>query len=198
MVFNLVAAPSYALWRTVMQHMGYVIYESADDQLILNITGWRNKKGKVDQFDDYITVAWGKGDSWQLKCYSATTVPGKYWLENLLNPHGTAIMVPGQYLDSYSRGLHKGKPALVQTGPVKVFRDSNRDDRIDCSSKTIETGLFGLNIHRAGFASKVIGKWSAGCQVFADETEFNQFMRLCQYSTTDKFSYSLVEFEYGM
>lgn len=198
MVFNLASAPTAILWVEVMKYMGYTIYESKDDQLLLNIAGWRNVKGKVDKFEDYITVAYGSGNSWQFKCYTATTVPGRYWLENLLNPGGTAIMAPGQYIDCYSRGLHKGKPALVQTGPVKVFRDSNRDDRIDCSSKTLETGLFGLNIHRAGVASKLIGKWSAGCQVFANEAEFQQFMRLCTYSTTDRFSYSLVEFEYGV
>lgn len=198
MVFNLANAPTYAMWVDVMKYLNYVVYSSPDNLLLLNITGWRNKLGKVDSFDDFITVAWGYQHNWQMKCYKATTVPGRYWLENLLNPKGTAIMAPGQYVDCYSRGLHKGRSALVQTGPVKVFRDSNRDDRIDCSSKTIEKGLFGLNIHRAGLASKLVGKWSAGCQVFANEVEFEQFMRLCYYSTTDKFTYSLVEFQYGV
>lgn len=198
MVFTLREPPTLDVWRMVMEEAGYVIFPSKDDTFLLNITGWRNLDGEVDKFDDWITLSWGVDNQWFMHRYPATTVPGRYWLENLMNPKGAAILAPGQYFDAYEQGLHKGKPALVQVAPVKVFRDSNRDDRIDCSDKTLESGLFGLNIHRAGWSSKVVGKWSAGCQVFQHEESFEQFLRICRYSTSKRFTYSLVEFEYGM
>jgi hypothetical protein len=47
-----------------------------------------------------------------------------------------------------------------------------------------ETGMFGINIHRADLTGKTINvnQWSAGCQVFADSSVFNSFISLCEKS----------------
>ena len=63
-----------------------------------------------------------------------------------------------------------------------------------------DTGIFGINIHRANeaVASKNIDKWSAGCQVFANDADFETFLELCkrverQGKGWDRFTYTLVE-----
>jgi hypothetical protein len=98
----------------------------------------------------------------------------------------------------WSPGLHHGKySALVQTGPVTVIRDFNRDNILDYTSGREETGLFGINNHRAveNGRSIMVDKWSAGCQVFEDYYEFEIFMRLvseAQKNWTPSFTYTLI------
>ena len=63
---------------------------------------------------------------------------------------------------------------------------------------TDETGVVGLNIHRASASrrSTEIGKFSAGCQVFADPDEFDLFIGLCEKAAElygPRFSYTLIE-----
>ena len=46
--------------------------------------------------------------------------------------------------------LHRGKYlALCQRKPVSVYRDNDKDKRYDLKDKTIDTGLFGINIHKS-------------------------------------------------
>jgi hypothetical protein len=144
----------------------------------LNIVGIRNHV-----FNDTINAVYkdDKGE-WQLRSYPATTDPGTYWLDNPSNPLGTAILKAGQYIGSHIMGLHRGKyMALVQRNPVTVIRDSKRDGTLDFSGKE-DTGLFGINIHRAMEAgvTKSIDRYSAGCQVFANAADFAAFMGLCE------------------
>lgn len=124
-------------------------------------------------------------------------MPGSYYLSNLLNPKGTAILKEGQYLNAYKIGYHKGKPALIQSRPVTVYRDKNRDEFFDLNKE--ETGMFGIDIHRAGPFSHLVNSWSAGCQVFQKESDFEFFMTLCE--ATQKicnglFTYTLIEESY--
>ena len=61
-----------------------------------------------------------------------------------------------------------------------------------------ETGLFGINIHRASQTGTTtyVDKYSAGCQVFSNADDFNVFMQLCdrhrQYYGND-FTYTLID-----
>ena len=94
--------------------------------------------------------------------------------------------------------MHRGKYlALCQrSGLVKVYRDKNKDNKLDMEPKTIQTGYFGINIHKAGLKSEVIGGYSAGCQVFKNVSDFNTFLKLCQRSAElygNNFSYSLLD-----
>ena len=127
--------------------------------------------------------------------WKATTDPGIFWLENPSNIEGTAILFPGQYKDAYKLDLHNGNYlALCQrSGSVKVWRDNNKNRKFD-PDKT-EKGMFGINIHKAGSDSTQVNKWSAGCQVFQKEDDFDKFILLCQGHQAlygNKFTYTLI------
>ncbi len=164
----------------------------------LNIVGLRSNSLLPNVFNDTINVLFkDEKGNWQLHSYEATTDPGTYWLKNPLNPQGTAILKEGQYLNSHMIGLHRNKyTALVQKNPVTVIRDMKRDGKLDFSGKE-DSGLFGINIHRAlqEGTTKYIDKFSAGCQVFANAEDFNAFMELCQRHSQlygNSFTYSLL------
>lgn len=149
----------------------------------LNIIGIRSKSIVPNVFNDFINVIFRDDTGgWQQHSFPATTDPGTFWLENPLNPQGTAILREGQYLNAYAIGLHRSKYlALVQRQPVTVLRDITRDGTLDFNGRE-DTGLFGINIHRAlqQGTTRFIDKFSAGCQVIANATDFNTFMALCE------------------
>jgi hypothetical protein len=62
---------------------------------------------------------------------------------------------------------------------------------------TEDSGYHGINIHKAGEASTEVNRWSAGCQVFANEDDFNDFMSICRKQVSERgwrtFTYTLVQ-----
>lgn len=163
----------------------------------LNIIGIRNANGKINDFDDAIIVVYKCKGKWRKNIFCCTTDPGKYYLNNPCCTDGCAILKEGQYKGAWKIGLHKGQyRALVQQKPVSVYRDNNKDNVFDFNPKTIQTGVFGINIHHAGVNSIQVDKWSAGCQVFNNLDEYNSFMRLCQcqidYGHGNSFTYTLI------
>ena len=168
----------------------------------LNIIGVRSNNNKVtDKYDDILVVDYNTDNGHKRVCYTITTEPGKYYMQNLCNPKGAAILVPGQYRGCWQIGLHHGKyKALCQCKAVKVYRDNNKDMIYNMTPKSIDRGIFGINIHRSNKTCicDTIDKYSAGCQVFNDPVEFNAFMRLCEtqrklYGNT--FTYTLINEE---
>jgi hypothetical protein len=179
---------------------GYAWFDSMKDYDV-NIVGIRNfttKNRVTNRFDDWMTVSYKLGGVWQFHIWPCTTDPGvTHTRQRLLNPLGVARLVPNQYRGIYQIGLHQGKySALVQRGPVKVWRDANKDAIYD--EKKIDEGMFGINIHRSsptGVSTEVNG-WSAGCQVFANINHFTKFMRIMENARTafgNKFTYTLIE-----
>ena len=89
--------------------------------------------------------------------------------------------------------------SLRQKSPVKVYRDNNKDGDYDLIEENIDEGIFGINIHKAGSrveGSTQIDKWSAGCQVFSKESDFNEFMDICRKASGiwgNSFTYTLIE-----
>lgn len=180
-----------------MQQLGYTIVTRANE---LNIIGVRTDNAVPNQFDDVIHVVFTDDTGqWKILSFAATTDPGAYWLKKLMNPKGTAILKPGQYRNSHRIGLHRGKyEALVQQNPVTVWRDVNRDNRLDHTNGTEETGLFGINIHRAHPAGVTVdvNDHSAGCQVLASIADFNQLMALARKHRSlygNNFTYTLLD-----
>ncbi len=164
----------------------------------LNIVGVRANNAQPNSFDDSINVFYkDNAGNWQFKSNPATTDPGTYYLNNPMNVNGTAIVIPGQYINSHKIGLHKGEyTALVQQGNIQVTRDFNKDNKLDFRTGKEETGTFGINIHKAGSNSTVVDKWSAGCQVFARSADFDAFISLCQQHSNlygNNFTYTLLE-----
>ena len=138
--------------------------------------------------------------SWTRQLYRITTDPGQSYMIKPCNSKGTAILVPGQYRGAYKIGVHRGKyKALCQNKPVKVYRDNNKDTVYDYDPNTLDEGMFGINIHKAGTFSKNVNTWSAGCQVLASDTEFKAFMNFCQKQIDNKhgetFTYTLLREE---
>lgn len=150
----------------------------------LNIIGIRHNTSIPNTFSDSINVLF-TDNTGKLVAFSwrATTDPGTFWLRNPSNSQGTAILKPGQYLNSHALGMHRGKYlALVQIRPVTVVRDFNRDGRADYNSGREQTGLFGINIHRAlaNGTTKYIDNFSAGCQVFSNADDFSTLLQLAE------------------
>ena len=53
-------------------------------------------------------------------------------------------------------------------------------------------GIKKFNIHKAGATSSSVDKWSAGCQVFARERDFTQFLNLLKQAGQQRFMYTLL------
>jgi hypothetical protein len=182
---------------------GYVWFNGLNEKgYDVNIVGVRNNspstfKKVTNVFDDFITLTFkDENGVLQYYCWSATTDPGKKGVQNFQNSKGIARLVPGQYRGVYSLSLHGGKyKALCQRlGNVTVWRDKNRDLVYDQVVK--DTGMFGINIHKAGQDSKWVDNWSHGCQVFKKVKDFNEFMKICKKASKiwgNKFSYTLIE-----
>ena len=165
----------------------------------LNIVGLRSESRVANSFDDLITVSFKNEQGvWQTRYYQATTDPGTYWLEN--GEKATAILCPGQY-SAYRLDMHKGQYlALCQRlGPVRVYRDGDKNALLDMHPDSTQEGYFGINIHRASAAhlSTEVNRWSAGCQVMADPQAFDDFIALCQKQVSlrgwQRFTYTLLE-----
>jgi len=79
---------------------------------------------------------------------------------------------------------------------VTVIRDYDRNAVLDFNNGREETGIFGINIHKAGKDSKDVDQWSAGCQVFQKSDDFESFMSLVRKQREkygDKFTYTLID-----
>lgn len=186
--------------KATLEAKGYVYFTKGNYNL--NIIGVRRNNNRVitNKYDDILVLIYHNGNGWQKFYYNITTEPGDYYMRKKLgNPKGTAILVPGQYRGCWEIGLHNGKyEALVQRKPVKVYRDGNKDDVYDMYNETIKEGLFGINIHRSnqGFTRETIDMYSAGCQVFNNPDDFNNFMNICKKQRDiygNSFTYTLID-----
>ena len=188
--------------KDTVEALGYKYFTG--EEYDINIIGVRNSetKGKVtNRFDDKLTISYKVDGEWQYHEFDCTTDPGTHWVENILNDKGVAILKPGQYRRSHMLRLHAGKYlALGQKENVTVYRDNNRDANYDLDESKTDTGLFGINIHRAskyeGRKSTQVDKWSAGCQVIASNDDWHEFLDICQAAREihgNSFSYTLIE-----
>ena len=180
---------------TVMTSKGYPFFDTG----LINLVGIRTDDMEANKFNDFITCFYKFDGMWSFFPFPGTTDPGTFWRLNPdPNVSGTAILKPGYYPNSHFVGLHKGYEALQQKQPVTVYRDANRDAKLDVTGMKEDTGIFGINLHRANEAapSVQVDKWSAGCQVLQDPDHFTFMMRLCKRSIGrfgNSFSYGLLE-----
>jgi len=176
---------------------GYRWFDTGD--LNLNIIGIRTEDPEVNVFNDWLCLCYKEAGKWVTKTWPATTDPGLPWLKNPMNIKGAAILVPGQY-PVYALSMHRGAyEALCQRrGPVRVYRDGDRDNTLDFDPRTVMEGEYGINIHRGRVEGETpyVEKHSAGCQVFKKATDFNSFLATCRRARTkwgNKFTYTLLE-----
>lgn len=182
-------------WKKTLEEKGYAYFINGDYNL--NLIGVRSNKNGNEFNDAFIIEYWSKrGDKYTI-VYPCTTDPGYKSLAEPVNIKGCAILVPNQYRGAWTIGYHKGQyKALVQCKPVSVYRDNNKNYYLDFDSRTIEKGMFGINIHKAGNNSTVVDGWSAGCQVLARKSDFNELMNLVHLAIPiwgNKFTYTLLE-----
>ena len=183
-------------FENLFKNKGYAYFTNGAYNI--NIIGVRASGAVItNSFDDILLIIYKTPTgTWNRQLYQITTDPGQFYMNKPCNSKGTAILVPGQYRGAYKIGLHRGKyKALCQNKPVKVYRDNNKDSVYDYDPNKLDEGMFGINIHKAGTLSKRVDTWSAGCQVFASETEFKSFMNFCQKQIDNKkgetFTYTL-------
>jgi hypothetical protein len=190
--------------ESAVKSKGYKWFEdNSNKSYDVNIVGVRNTSSSVykkvtNVFDDCLTISFKDeiGGRWQFYCWMGTCDPGKKGVQQFHNKKGVARLVPGQYRGVWKIDLHQGKySALCQRlGNVTVWRDANRDLMFE-ETKT-DTGMFGINIHKAGQDSTWVENWSEGCQVFKRVKDFDSFMSICKKAAKihgNKFSYTLLE-----
>ena len=177
--------------------LGYKVFT---DEMDLNIVAIRSADQPPNVFNDLLTISYRKSGQWFTRSWACTTDPGLYHLQNPSRVAGTAALCPGQYRSSHTLGKHRGRyTALTQCGPVRVFRDPDGSDHHALGqSPTIDEGLFGINVHRAGSNSTLVNKWSAGCIVTAKADDFAAVIKLAKaqvkaHPTWTKYSLTLLE-----
>lgn len=190
--------PSPLEIKAAMRRKGYWVFGDEVRGYDLNIFGIRTEDRVANTFNDVIGVMYLSNGQWNCFLFPATTDPGLYWREHPMNVDGTAILVPGQHLGAYMVGSHKGYTAFQQKRPLPVYRDADKDEILETDPDTIQSGFYGINIHRANSAlpSSQVNKWSAGCQVLADPVQFDFLMSLAQKSMGiygNSFTYTLLE-----
>jgi hypothetical protein len=180
-----------------VKSQGYVWFDGAKDYDV-NIVGVRNAtpgQKVTNLFDDKLTLSYKINGEWFFHSWDATTEPGKKGVMQFHNSGGVARLVPDQYRGVYAVSMHQGKyQALCQRlGDVTVWRDKNRD--MDYDEIIRDTGMFGINIHKAGTVSNFVENWSEGCQVFKRTKDFNDFMVLINRAKEihgNHFTYTLI------
>ncbi|MFA7142913.1 MAG: hypothetical protein WC175_02910 [Candidatus Dojkabacteria bacterium] len=208
---NVHTTPNMSMYErvsTILKNRGFEIYT---DPYKLNIVSIRSNNRVANQFDDLMFLFFkdANGDLITRE-YTITTDPGLDYIRHPLNAAGAAILVSGQYVDVYIKGTHRGHPALVQAKNYRVYRDNNRNNTHDIDRSEndrnplrlpIQSGLFGMQIHSStrnnGLKSEssVVGKWSAGCQVFKRLAELNEFLSIVDLAIgrgIHRFTYTLI------
>lgn len=171
--------------ESALKNAGHKIFKADKIDYNLNIVGIRSIKPTTNEFNDLIVVAWKHNGEWTIKEYVATTLAGVKWLKKPMNPKGCAILKEGRYSKTWKIDMHRNSyAALCQRRPVKVYRDNNKDSTYDMWENSVQEGLFGINIHRASAYNVLnhVDLHSAGCQVFQDPKDFNEFMGICRNS----------------
>lgn len=193
----MIAAPTVDEVIAVMENKNYSVFNNSKGH-DLNIVGIRSESIESEKFNDWLTVFYRFDNNWNYFAFPATTDPGTFYRKNPINVTGTAVLKPGQYPNAYKIGRHKSYKALQQIAAMTVYRDANRDEYLDTDGMEQDTGLHAINIHRSNSsrASTVVGKWSAGCQVFQDPDHFHFLLVLCDRASDkfgNKFSYTLLQ-----
>lgn len=178
---------TYNSVKRVVKDKGYAFFEQRNDMNLIAIRGPNLIAG---DWDDTLCVLYkDENGSKKIKIFDEfTTDPGSFYLRNpapCCTGKGTAIVKPGQYRGLWMIGTHKGYPALQQKKPITVYRDNNRDNRLDMegTNSKLESdqgkALFGINLHHGGDAGS-IGRYSAGCLVLRYRSDLEELLDICQ------------------
>jgi hypothetical protein len=144
----------------------------------------RSEEDAPDKYDDKLYLFKGEKCMDVMSCTSNSGLYGlRYWAK--WSKFGTAVIKFDEiYYNSFQKTdgkkirHHKGKmQALRQIAPLKYYRDSNKDNKIDETGR-IHEGINHTNVHtnsykhKKGIRSWIIGKWGTGCTVVNDLTKY--------------------------
>lgn len=183
--------------ENALKKAGHNLFKNDTKNCNLNLIGVRDETPSTNLFNDVIIVAWIFEGIWNIKTFAITTLAGLHWLKKPMNPKGCAILKEGRYNGAWRIALHREKyKALCQIKPVEVFRDNNKDSSYDYDVD-VQSGLFGINIHRASKYNVLpkVNKYSAGCQVFQDPKDWTEFMKIVEVAREhwgNEFTYTLI------
>ncbi len=193
--------PGHTAIHAAMARKNYVIFANSRG-FDLNIAGVRSAETGAGRFDDWLTVSYrdAADGGWVFHAFACTTDPGRFHLENLPHADGTAVLKEGQYRASHMIRKHQGRYEALCQKPgcmLQVYRDRNLDGTINRNPDNVFTNATGINIHRASATRRSIqvGRWSAGCQVLADPTDFDILMTLARRAKGiygNSFTYTLL------
>lgn len=134
-----------------------------------------------NKFDDFV-VCYKAGRI--VYVAPASTTAGDFYVYNPLTVGGvtgTAVGVAQQVTNSHKfvtganwKNLWLGAPYFQQILPITIYRDVNKDNKVDSFIR--QFGLYGINFHRAGIGN-FVNKWSAGCQTVPDKDWFEIIKR---------------------
>jgi len=151
----------------------------------INLIGIRDIENiEKDVINDYLGF-WTKD---KIYLYPGTTDPSVYYTLNKTDRHpaGTFHLREGWHEKIWRIGIHKGYEALVNKWdsnpefcckPTKGWRDSNYNFIQDKTDREVYDWV-GINFHRMHetVLQKVIGKYSAGCQVVQSNKDFRHII----------------------
>lgn len=173
---------------TEIQAMRKVYAENGATMDFVSILGARNDQNP-GEWNDFFIVAIGD-ELFKLK---GTTDPGRKYTVAPLNAKGCANICLGFHEKIWQKGFHKGKPALQQCAPIRIWRDANQDHVFDEGEPVYYApATSGLNYHRGGW-SAYVGGWSAGCQVPQDPVKYQAHYELIEDTDQDLFSLMMVQ-----
>ena len=144
----------------------------------------RSDEDQPDAYDDKLYLFIGERC---ISVMSCTSNSGTYGLLNYFkwNKKGTAVIKFNEvYYNSFQKSdgnkvrHHNSKmQCLRQIAPLKYYRDSNKNNKIDETGRIYE-GVNATNVHcnsykyKKGIRSWTIGRWGTGCTVINDLTKY--------------------------
>ena len=190
----------------IVKDGGGEVYEQPG---FVNFCGVRNNATN-DTFNDTLYVYWKEGNSFKcVKTNGFTTKPGKRVILNENGKsakNGAAILKEGWHKDIWHIGKHQGKYTALRssggvTKPTTVTRDNTQYGQkgkyeLRVFKDKTDVGYFGINFHKSGTPQgNSVNGWSAGCQVFKTQKDFEEMLNMAQTATSrgqKTFSYFLV------
>lgn len=128
---------------------------------------------------------------------SCSTTPGDFIIFNPLTVGGitgSAVACEQQVIGSHKfvtsgnwKSLWLNAPYFFQAGAIEIYRDANKDRKLDKAVKT--RGWYGINFHRGGIGS-FVDNWSAGCMIVPDARWFEAIKI---FSANQLINFTLIE-----
>lgn len=174
----------------------------------INLIAVRTKLQVPDAFNDLLFMVYKKDGAEKLFVATITTEPGTTYQKKLLNAKGCWVMMPAQMINAYKLGFHQGKSdhrCLRSVGKIYGLREDDKDGVLfndpDAIPSWVDGTTVGANIHGAinkqGVdETKVVGPWSAGCQVHSRWSKKEEMCDIAElYKNVNKglITYTLLE-----